>query len=273
MSSRSLVAGGGGSVRQPTPSSGVKLAGEDFNKDKMYEPKHTKRLVRVLTVVAYVFSVSLAAIMLSVYYVFLWNPRDARHPRLPPPTPPTCQPAQVISMYDNYSTEVGMRKEALQRLHLHGRRVVNHLVKTTFNRADWNLNPNLQQPARTTSASSVEDAEEQSAEDEVESQTDLGPNQLTERSKPTQNNQKSPVRNNTCELEFQLSQFMTLHKERQKDDPDKDDRAFFESLLPSLKSLDTDEKLNFRIHQLTLSLVNNRRAVFFTPSSHPAVLI
>ncbi|CAG2056685.1 unnamed protein product [Timema podura] len=101
--------------------------------------------------------------------------------------------------------------------------------------------------SRTTSASSVEDAEEQSAEDKVESQTDLGPNQLTERSKPTQNNQKSLVRNNTSELEFQLSQFMTLHKEHQKDDPDKDDRAFFESLLPSLRSLDTDEKLNFRI--------------------------
>nr|CAD7434029.1 unnamed protein product [Timema monikensis] len=33
--------------------------------------------------------------------------------------------------------------------------------------------------ARTTSASSMEDAEGQSAEDEVESQTDLGPNQLT----------------------------------------------------------------------------------------------
>lgn len=52
--------------------SSVKLAGEEA-KDRLYEPKHKKKLVRVLTVVAYVFFVSLAAIMLSLYYVFLWN--------------------------------------------------------------------------------------------------------------------------------------------------------------------------------------------------------
>ncbi|KAG5890150.1 hypothetical protein JTB14_010167 [Gonioctena quinquepunctata] len=50
----------------------VKLAGEEA-KDRLYEPKHKKKLVRVLTVIAYVFFVSLAAIMLSLYYVFLWN--------------------------------------------------------------------------------------------------------------------------------------------------------------------------------------------------------
>lgn len=50
----------------------IKLAGEEA-KDRLYEPKHKKKLVRVLTVVAYVFFVSLAAIMLSLYYVFLWN--------------------------------------------------------------------------------------------------------------------------------------------------------------------------------------------------------
>lgn len=53
--------------------SDVKFAGND-SKDKMYEPKHKKKLVRVLTVVAYVFSVSLAAIMLSLFYVFIYNP-------------------------------------------------------------------------------------------------------------------------------------------------------------------------------------------------------
>ncbi|XP_019759376.1 uncharacterized protein LOC109537208 isoform X1 [Dendroctonus ponderosae] len=50
----------------------VKFAGEEA-KDRLYEPKHKKKIVRVLTVVAYVFFVSLAAIMLSMYYVFLWN--------------------------------------------------------------------------------------------------------------------------------------------------------------------------------------------------------
>jgi hypothetical protein len=86
-----VTTGTGGSVRQNTSSAlpnGVKFAGEE-SKDKMYEPKHTKKLIRVLTVVAYVFSVSLAAIMLSVYYVFLWNPKDIHHRpvHLTTPTP------------------------------------------------------------------------------------------------------------------------------------------------------------------------------------------
>jgi len=33
------------------------------------------RIVRVLTVVAYICSVSMAAVMLSLYYVFLWDPK------------------------------------------------------------------------------------------------------------------------------------------------------------------------------------------------------
>lgn len=53
----------------------VKLAGEEA-KDKMYEPKQNKKLVRVLTVIVYVFSVSLAAIILSLYYVFFWTPKN-----------------------------------------------------------------------------------------------------------------------------------------------------------------------------------------------------
>ncbi|KAJ9589818.1 hypothetical protein L9F63_009667 [Diploptera punctata] len=86
-----VTTGVGGSVRQHTSSgmpNGIKFAGED-SKDKMYEPKQTKRLIRVLTVIAYMFSVSLAAIMLSVYYVFLWNPKDVPHRAIPRPTP-TC---------------------------------------------------------------------------------------------------------------------------------------------------------------------------------------
>ena len=60
----------------------------------MYEPKHKKKLVRVLTVVAYVFSVSLAAIMLSVYYVLLWSPKDIHRRPLHLTTPaPIASPA------------------------------------------------------------------------------------------------------------------------------------------------------------------------------------
>jgi hypothetical protein len=86
--------GSGGSDRQHSSSSlpnGVKFAGEE-SKDRMYEPKHTKKLVRVLTVIAYVFSVSLAAIMLSFYYVFLWNPKDIHHRNVHPTSPTPIAP-------------------------------------------------------------------------------------------------------------------------------------------------------------------------------------
>ncbi|KAG7204091.1 hypothetical protein KM043_001941 [Ampulex compressa] len=53
----------------------VRFAGDE-RKDKLYEPKHKQKLVRVLTVVAYVIFVSMAAILLSLYYTFLWDPKD-----------------------------------------------------------------------------------------------------------------------------------------------------------------------------------------------------
>lgn len=56
----------------------IKFAGEE-SKDKLYEPKHKQKVVRVLTVVAYIISVSLAAIVLSLYYMYIWNPSDHPH--------------------------------------------------------------------------------------------------------------------------------------------------------------------------------------------------
>ena len=56
---------------------------ESAAKDKIYEPKKKRKIIRVLTVVAYVLSVSLAAIMLSLYYVFLWDPKLPNEPRSP----------------------------------------------------------------------------------------------------------------------------------------------------------------------------------------------
>lgn len=41
---------------------------------KMYESKKNKKIIRFMTVLAYMFSVSLAAIVLSLYYIFLWDP-------------------------------------------------------------------------------------------------------------------------------------------------------------------------------------------------------
>ncbi|XP_028160271.1 putative transmembrane protein INAFM2 isoform X2 [Ostrinia furnacalis] len=45
----------------------------------IYEQKSVSKVVRVLTVLAYLLSVSLAAILLSVYYVCVW-----KSPELPP---------------------------------------------------------------------------------------------------------------------------------------------------------------------------------------------
>lgn len=53
----------------------IRFAGDE-RKDKLYEPKHKQKLVRVLTVVAYVIFVSMGAILLSLYYTFLWDPKD-----------------------------------------------------------------------------------------------------------------------------------------------------------------------------------------------------
>lgn len=62
----------------------IKLAKDD-SIDKLYESKKNQRTVRVLTVCAYVLTVSMAAIVLSAYYVFLWNPQDlsAKNPQNP----------------------------------------------------------------------------------------------------------------------------------------------------------------------------------------------
>lgn len=44
------------------------------NKDPLTEPpKPTSKIIRILTVFVYVLSVSLTAILLSIYYIFLWK--------------------------------------------------------------------------------------------------------------------------------------------------------------------------------------------------------
>lgn len=55
---------------------------KDPNAD-LYETKTPKKLIRLVTVVAYMFSVSFVAIVLSAYYLFLWVPPDPRLLRRP----------------------------------------------------------------------------------------------------------------------------------------------------------------------------------------------
>jgi len=59
-------------VKQPAFSGSGSMSEADL--DDLYEPKPDKKVVRVVTVIAYMFSVSLGAIVLSLYYLFLWNP-------------------------------------------------------------------------------------------------------------------------------------------------------------------------------------------------------
>nr|CAD7456772.1 unnamed protein product [Timema tahoe] len=79
--------------------SGAKYA-EDAAKDKLYEPKKARKIIRVLTVVAYVFSVSLAAIMLSLYYVFLWDPKMPTTGRQVAGQDPEPQPCSQHALLD-----------------------------------------------------------------------------------------------------------------------------------------------------------------------------
>lgn len=46
-----------------------------INAVEAYEANKTPKFIRVLTVCAYLICVSSAAIMLSIYYIFLWEPK------------------------------------------------------------------------------------------------------------------------------------------------------------------------------------------------------
>ena len=56
------------------PEESVKMPGDDLKHDRAGDNQHNK-IVRILTVIAYVCSVSAAAVMLSLYYVFIWDPK------------------------------------------------------------------------------------------------------------------------------------------------------------------------------------------------------
>ncbi|XP_076637326.1 uncharacterized protein LOC143349733 [Colletes latitarsis] len=60
--------------------------GEALKKDSsadIYENRGSKKLVRLVTVLAYMFSVSFVAIVLSAYYLFLWEPPNPKLLRRP----------------------------------------------------------------------------------------------------------------------------------------------------------------------------------------------
>lgn len=83
----------------------------------IYEPKEKPKLIRVLTVLAYMLSVSMAAILLSIYYVFMWD----AHPHLGSRTQPlrahpnlaltNLQPVLQPNLTENSAETVSFKEE------------------------------------------------------------------------------------------------------------------------------------------------------------------
>lgn len=82
---------------KPAAPNEVRFAGDE-RKDKLYEPKHKQKLIRVLTVVAYVIFVSMAAILLSLYYTFVWNPKDQAIRKMRIDKPECAKPPSLDSL-------------------------------------------------------------------------------------------------------------------------------------------------------------------------------
>nr|XP_023021066.1 uncharacterized protein LOC111509534 [Leptinotarsa decemlineata] len=57
------------------PESSLDTPSTTNSKDSFFDPKPQPKIIRVLTVMAYVLSVSMAAILLSIYYIFMWDGR------------------------------------------------------------------------------------------------------------------------------------------------------------------------------------------------------
>jgi hypothetical protein len=52
---------------------------EAGEKEDGKKSKFMKKLARLLSVMVYMSSVTMAALLLSIYYIFLWNPRVGSH--------------------------------------------------------------------------------------------------------------------------------------------------------------------------------------------------
>ena len=62
-------------------SGGEESSGNPADKakaDALYENREPKKIIRIITVTAYMFSVSFVGIVLSAYYIFLWHPPNPR---------------------------------------------------------------------------------------------------------------------------------------------------------------------------------------------------
>jgi len=79
MNSLNSVTSSTSEVKYPPSVGCTRGLSADMDNERLYDTKPNKKVTRIFTVVLYMFSVSLGAILLSLYYVFLWKNPHTRN--------------------------------------------------------------------------------------------------------------------------------------------------------------------------------------------------
>ncbi|OXU20888.1 hypothetical protein TSAR_011659 [Trichomalopsis sarcophagae] len=171
-------------------SSGAETSSENpadkAKQDALYEDREPKKIIRIITVTAYMVSVSFVGIVLSAYYIFLWHPPNPRlmhaqaisshseprvdfhvAPELDAPT--RVPPAMVLSRMAPAAIDVFAAADAEARLHPEQERLktrreivknVNPVLKANFEKGKSSAEATLglQDVAMLLSSSSNSDA-------------------------------------------------------------------------------------------------------------------
>lgn len=123
----------------------IKLA-KDNSVEKLYESKKNQRTVRVLTVFAYILTVSMAAIILSAYYVFLWRPASSTYNIQQNPRSVQCEKivipeitAESIAIRLNNDTDLTLEAYISALIqHLNQEKARFSSIQAKFNRNEFN---------------------------------------------------------------------------------------------------------------------------------------
>lgn len=123
----------------------IKLA-KDNSVEKLYESKKNQRTVRVLTVFAYILTVSMAAIILSAYYVFLWRPASSTYNIQHNPRSVQCEKivipeitAESIAIRLNNDTDLSLEAYISALIqHLNREKARFSSMQAKFNRNEFN---------------------------------------------------------------------------------------------------------------------------------------
>ena len=96
--------------------------------DKLYEPKQNKKIFRIITVIAYIFSVSMVAILLSLYYLFLWDPYIKAHKE----RMAALKVNTYIIILQDISNDMTNVSSMIPSARPHSHTISNHYFHTTF---------------------------------------------------------------------------------------------------------------------------------------------